>query len=90
VLLAPDHVADLGEERPLAEVVDDHVRHVGLDGVEQVAEEVVGHRPRRLDLLELQRDGLCFERPDDDGQPAVASHLPQNQRVGAATRRAGG
>ena len=47
-------VADLGKERPFLQLVNDHVDHFAAHRLESVAEQVVRHRARRLDLLEFE------------------------------------
>src|SRR5690606_33129687 len=81
--------ANLGEERAFAQFIDDDVEHLGPDGFQRVAEQVVGHGARRLDLLQLQRDGLRLEGSDDDRQAAVSVDLAQHQGIRASARRTG-
>lgn len=61
---------DEREERVVADVDDGDAIDFGLQVVDDVAEQVVGHRPRRVDVLDLQRDRVRFEHADPDGQHA--------------------
>ena len=58
--------ADLREERGIAEIVDDHARHARVQLGDHVAQQVVGHRPRRGHVLQLQRDGVGLEDAHPD------------------------
>src|SRR6185503_1981905 len=59
------------EERVLLEVGDHDLHDPGLDGLEDVLDQVVGHGTGRGDLLELQRDRVGLEDPHPDGQGAL-------------------
>src|SRR5262249_50218416 len=55
-----------GEERILLEVGHDDLQDLRLERLEDVLDQVVRHRPRRRDLLELERDGVGLEDADPD------------------------
>src|SRR2546428_3732574 len=57
-----------GEEGVFLEVGHDHLEHAGVERLEDVLDEVVGHRTRRRDLFELEGDGVRLEDADPDLQ----------------------
>ena len=46
------------------------------------AQQIVGHRPRRLDALELEGDGVGLEDPDPDRQEEVLVRLLEDHDRG--------
>jgi hypothetical protein len=62
----------LGVVGRVPEVVDDNPIYGGSEATEYVVDEVVRHRPIRPRVFELQDDGLCLIRPDQDRQLAFA------------------
>src|SRR5262245_12113503 len=67
-----------GEERVVLEVGHDDLEHLGLERLEDVLDEIVRHRPRRGDLLELERDGVGFEDANPNGQRALVVFVAQD------------
>ena len=55
-------------EGVLLQVAHDDLVDGGLQVLDDVAQQVVRHRPRRLDVLDLQRDGVGLEHADPDRQ----------------------
>ena len=55
-------------ERVLLQVADDDLLDRRLQVVDHVPQQVVRHRPRRRDVLDLQRDGVRLEDADPDRQ----------------------
>src|SRR5947207_809491 len=66
------------EERVLLEVRDDHLQDAGVYGLQDVLDQVVSHRPRRGDLLELQRDRVRLEDPYPDLERALVLLVAQD------------
>jgi hypothetical protein len=54
-------------ERVLLQVADDDLLHCRLQILDDVPDQVVCHRPRRLDVLDLQRDGVGLEHATQIG-----------------------
>ena len=79
-------VAHLGEKGALPQLINDDVDHFGAYGLEEVPEQVVGHGSGRLDLLQLQCNGLRLKRTDDDRQATVTLDLAEYQCVGSTAR----
>src|SRR5947209_15382173 len=67
-----------GEERVVLEVGHDDLEHLDLERLEDVLDQVVRHRPRRRDLLQLQRDGVGLEDADPDRQGALVVLVSQD------------
>src|SRR5947208_3727752 len=67
-----------GEEGIVLEVGHDDLEHLRLERLEDVLDEVVRHRPRRRDLLELQRNGVGLEDADPDRQRALVVVVAQD------------
>lgn len=65
------------------QLVDDDLVHVQPEHVENVLEKVVREWPRRLDVLELESDGLRFEAAYDDRELALSLDFVENERIGA-------
>ncbi len=63
----------------VAHVVDDDLLHPRIQRLQDLLDEVVGHRPRRGDLLQLERDGVGLEEPDPDGQRALLLLVAQDE-----------
>src|ERR1051325_10813285 len=61
-----------GEERVVRQIADDHTIDLAFKVRNDVAEQVVRHRPRRCYVLDLQRDGVRFEDADPDWQHTIA------------------
>ena len=51
---------------------------VAPSSLEQIAQQVVRHRPRRRDVLDLQRDRVRLDRPDPDRQRALVVRVAQD------------
>ena len=49
----------------------DHPEDLGPERLEEVPDEVVGHRPRRVHALKGEGDGRRLRCPDEDGQGAT-------------------
>src|SRR5262245_12152245 len=56
------------EERVVPKVGDDHAVDAGVQGVDQVSQEVVGHRPWREASVQLLRDRVRLEETDENGE----------------------
>ena len=82
MLRAADGHDDVRVERGVAEVAHDHALEVRAEIVEDVLDEVVGHRPRCLDVLERERDGGGLWAADEDREDATVA-------VGLAEEQAG-
>src|SRR3989449_6046774 len=67
-----------GEERVVLEVGHDDLEHLDLERLEDVLDQIVRHRPRRRDLLQLQRDGVGLEDADPDRQGALVVLVSQD------------
>ena len=65
-------------ERVLLQVADDDLLHRRLQVLDDVAQQVVRHRPRRRDVLDLQRDGVGLE----DARPRSAAPSARPCRAG--------
>ena len=64
------------------EGVDRHRAHPSPQGLDDVEQEVVGQRPRRLDALGRERDGRGLRRPDPDRHDPIAAALAQQDDGG--------
>src|ERR1700722_1044350 len=71
-LAVADAEGDRGEERVLAQLGDGDLRALDLEVAEDVAEEVVRHRPRRAGSLQLHQDRGGLRMADPDRQELVA------------------
>ncbi len=71
-LAAADVERDRGEERVLAQLGDRHLRAFDVELSEDVAQQVVRHRPRRASPLQLHEDRRGLGMPDPDRQELVA------------------
>ena len=81
----PPFELQLGEVRGGAQFGDDDALEVGPERLDHVAQQVVGHGPRRGHALDGEGDGRRFGGPDEDRQrPAEPLGLGQEQhgRVG--------
>src|SRR2546422_1727710 len=67
-----------GEERVVLEVGHDDLEHLDLERLEDVLDQIVRHRPRRRDLLQVQRDGVGLEDADPDRQRALVVLVAQD------------
>src|SRR5262249_18808205 len=73
---------DRGEEGVVAELGDRDLLALRIDLVEDVGEQVVGHRPRRRGALKLHQDRRRLGVTDPDRQELVAIHgLQQHDRL---------
>ena len=69
---------ELGEERAVAQLGDDDPFDGHAELVEDVLEEVVGHRPRGLDPLQGKGDRRRLGGADEDREhPSIALGFPQ-------------
>jgi len=57
-----------GVEGIVPDVVDDDLLDGDAELLQEILEEVVGHRAGRWDVLDGQGDGVGFEDPDPYGQ----------------------
>jgi hypothetical protein len=71
-LTAAGDERDRGEERVLAQLSNGDLRAAHLELAEHVAEQIVGHRPRRLRPLQLHQDRGRLRVADPDRQELVA------------------
>ena len=71
-------------ERVLLQIADDDLLDRGLEIVDDVAQQIVCHRPGGRDVLDLQRDGVRLEDADPDGEDLLPVLVPQDddRRVG--------
>ena len=69
---------DGGVKGVFAEVADDDAGDAGVEAVDDVAEEVVGHRADRGGLLDFERDGVGFEETDPDGENDFAGEIVED------------
>src|SRR5437762_1401335 len=66
VAVAVQRQVDERVEGVLLQVADDDLFDFGLQIADDVAQQIVGHRPRRRDVLDLQRDRVRLEDADRD------------------------
>src|SRR3989441_7344983 len=64
-----------GEVGVVAQLADHYARELASQALDQLLHQVVRQRARRRHALHLERDGLCLEGPDPDGQLAVGLRL---------------
>src|ERR1035437_4867570 len=76
--LAVQPQVDERVERVLLQVADDHLLHRRLEVLDDVAQEIMRHRPRRRDVLDLQRDRVGLENPDPDRQDFLPLLIAQD------------
>jgi len=65
-------------ESVLAEVADYYAGDASVEAVDDVAEQVVGHGTDRRGLLDFERDGVCFEEADPDGENDFAGEVVED------------
>ena len=65
-------------EGVLLQIADDDLLDRRLQVLDDVAQQVVRHRPRRLDVLDLQRDGVGLEHADPDRQHLLPVLIAQD------------
>ena len=76
--LATDGQVDQRVEGVLLQVADDHLVHRAVERLDDVAQQVVGHRTLRRDVLDLQADGVGLVPPDPDRQHALPVLVPED------------
>ncbi len=74
VLVHPDG----GVECVFAEVADDYAGDAGVEAVDDVAEQVVGHGADRRGLLDFEGDGVGFEEAYPDGEDYFAGEVVED------------
>ena len=74
VLVHPDG----GVEGVFAEVAYDYASDAGVEAVDDIAQEVVGHGADRGGLLDFQRDGVGFEEAYPDGENDFAGEVVED------------
>ena len=52
--------------------------------IKKTFHEIMSHRARRIDFLDLQRDGIGLENTDPDGKQGIAGRVLKNHdgRIG--------
>ena len=76
--VAVERQVDERVEGVLLQVADDDLLHRRLEVRDDVAQQIVRHRPRRGDVLDLQRDGVGLEDPHPDRQDLLAVLVAQD------------
>ena len=69
-------------ERVLLQVADDDLLHRRLEVLDDVAQQVVRHRPRRRDVLDLQRDRVGLEDARPRSAARVCPSLSRRMTIG--------